>query len=86
MEDIIIVKQGVEPTIYYTHTCSLCEAQLEIKKTTSLYFSCPCCKSNEALMQDPSNEIKKYNGKTSNINLSPRGSTRNLLNKKPRKP
>lgn len=87
MEDnIIVVKPGVEPTIFYSHTCSVCEAQLEVKKSPSLYFACPWCKSNEALMQDSSNEIKRYNGKMSNTNTSPRGSTRNLLNKKtPRK-
>lgn len=64
MEEIIIVKQGIEPTIYYPHTCSVCEAQLEIKKSTILTFLCPCCQSNETINQDPHHEIKKYNGKT----------------------
>ena len=79
MEYIVIIKPGIEPTIYYPHTCSVCEAHLEVKKTGSLNFSCPCCNNTETLVHDPLHEIKKYHNKTTD---SRKTSSKNLLKKK----
>ena len=59
MEDIIIVKKGVDPLIYYVHTCSQCDAVLDIKSTITS-FDCPGCQSHETCLQDQKTMKKVY--------------------------
>jgi predicted RNA-binding Zn-ribbon protein involved in translation (DUF1610 family) len=59
MEDIVIVKKGVEPLIYYPHTCSQCDAVLDIKSTI-VNFECPECQSAETCLQDHKTMKKVY--------------------------
>ncbi len=59
MEDIVIVKPGFEPQIYYKHICTQCDAELEIKNTF-IGFNCPCCNSDELCVHNGNNMIKKY--------------------------
>lgn len=59
MEDIIVVKPGIEPQIYYRHICTQCDTELEIKNT-HIGFKCPCCNSDEICIHDGSTMIKKF--------------------------
>jgi predicted RNA-binding Zn-ribbon protein involved in translation (DUF1610 family) len=59
MEDIIVVKPGIEATIYFRHTCTQCSATLDIKDTIT-EFKCPGCGSDETCTQSPEAMVKKY--------------------------
>ncbi len=59
MEDIVIVKPGIEPQIYYKHICTQCDAELEIKNSF-IGFKCPCCNSEELCVHNGESMIKKY--------------------------
>jgi predicted RNA-binding Zn-ribbon protein involved in translation (DUF1610 family) len=59
MEDIIVITPGIKPTIYYKHTCTQCNAKLEIKDTLTT-FKCPWCTSDEKIVPSIENQIKYY--------------------------
>ena len=59
MEDIVIVQKGIQPTIYFPHTCSQCSAVLDIKSTITK-FECPECQSPEICTQDHKTMKKVY--------------------------
>jgi predicted RNA-binding Zn-ribbon protein involved in translation (DUF1610 family) len=59
MEDIVIVKMGIEPQIYYRHICTQCDAELEIKNSF-IGFKCPCCNSEELCVHNAETMVKKY--------------------------
>ncbi len=59
MEDIVVVKSGIEPTLYFKHVCTQCDALLEIKSSIK-EFKCPGCESEEICVQSPETMVKKY--------------------------
>ena len=77
MENIIVIKPGLEPTIYFRHVCTQCRAILDIKNSI-LEFKCPGCDNNEICDQSPENMIKKYGEIESS---SPRQLTKNSSKK-----
>lgn len=68
MEDIYLISPGIEPTLYYEHTCSRCDAKIGVKATLALCI-CPHCNLEEAYTQSPETLIKQYhkNGSMANI-------------------
>jgi predicted RNA-binding Zn-ribbon protein involved in translation (DUF1610 family) len=68
MEDIVVVKAGIEATVYYRHTCSQCDAVLDIKGTVT-EFKCPNCGKDEICTKNPESLVKKY--KSDNLLPSP---------------
>jgi predicted RNA-binding Zn-ribbon protein involved in translation (DUF1610 family) len=65
MEDIVVVKKGIVPKIYYVHTCSQCDAVMDIIETVTK-FNCPECESHEVCIQDQKT-LKKVYLKENNI-------------------
>ena len=59
MEDIVVVKKGMEPQIYYKHICTQCDAELEVKNSF-IGFKCPECGSDELCVHNGDTMIKKY--------------------------
>lgn len=76
MENIIIVKPGMDPVIYFRHVCNHCRAILDIK-ISILEFKCPCCLNDDVCDQNPETMIKKYDA----VETSPRLLTKSLSKK-----
>ena len=81
MEDIIIIRTGIEPTIYFKHLCTQCDALLEVKITIK-EFNCPKCDSDEICIQSPEMMVKKYIRESINgRQLENRSSSKRLMKK-----
>lgn len=59
MNDVFLVKKGIDPTIYYRHTCGTCESEFDIVNTVK-QFKCSHCNSEEICAQSPESQIKRY--------------------------
>lgn len=59
MTDIVVVKKGIEPQIYYRHICTQCDAELEVKNSF-IGFKCPECNSEELCVHNGETMIKRY--------------------------
>lgn len=59
MDDIILVKPGIDPIMYYRHVCTRCDAIAEIKGTL-VVFTCPHCTYEEPYIQSQDCAVKKY--------------------------
>ena len=84
MEDIVIVKQGIEPLIFYKHICTQCDAELEIRNSY-IGFKCPCCSSDELCVHNGESMIKKYIRTAQNtppVQASPRTTEKKSSTKK----
>jgi len=59
MTEIILVKEGIKPTLYYRHICTNCNTTYDIINTITA-FKCPECQNDEICVQNQNMLIKKY--------------------------
>lgn len=59
MEDIIVIRPGIDPLIYYRHICTQCDAELQVKNSY-IGFTCPCCGSDEICVHNGDTMVKRY--------------------------
>jgi predicted RNA-binding Zn-ribbon protein involved in translation (DUF1610 family) len=72
MDEIIVVKKGVAPKVYFAHTCSQCDAVLDIISTV-INFNCPECEHEEVCLQDQTTIKKVYIKDDNTKSETPRG-------------